>query len=158
LPAFPYPSAIPYPPCDRGRVLAEPKPLDSSFGCSHFVLCIADRPKRTANCTRFGLIEELRAECKRTWGTSSELYFRIDELLRELANPNLHEMFSTSAFQVELWDQRAERIRWVVAATASITIGHAAFDAAVGQYSGQRVALRKGATLIREYPLNKAGR
>jgi len=40
-----------------------------------------------------GLIEELRAECKRMWGTSSELYFRIDELLRELANPNLHEVF-----------------------------------------------------------------
>jgi hypothetical protein len=39
-----------------------------------------------------GLIEELRSECKRMWGTSSELYFRIDELLRELANPNLHEI------------------------------------------------------------------
>jgi hypothetical protein len=47
-----------------------------------------------------GLIEELLAECKQMWGTSSELYFRIDELLRELANPNLHEIFSTSAYQV----------------------------------------------------------
>ena len=67
-----------------------------------------------------GLIEELRSECKRMWGTSSELYFRIDELLRELANPNLHEIFSTSVFQVELWDQRTEHIRWVVAATAQL--------------------------------------
>lgn len=98
-----------------------------------------------------GLIEELRAECKRMWGTSSELYFRIDELLRELANPNLHEIFSTSAFQVELWDRRAQHIRWVVAATASITIGHAAFDAAVTQYAGERLTLRKGTMIIRQH-------
>lgn len=97
-----------------------------------------------------GLLEELRSECKRMWGTSSELYFRIDELLRELANPNLHEIFSTSAFQVELWDRHAQHIRWVVAATASITIGRAAFDAAVAQYAGERLTLRKGLMVIRE--------
>jgi hypothetical protein len=115
-------------------------------------------PEEDGQLHTLGLIEELRSECKRMWGTSSELYFRIDELLRELANPNLHEIFSTSAFQVELWDQHAGRIRWVVAATASITIGHAAFDAAVGQYPDQRLSLRKGAMLIREYPPNKTGR
>ena len=98
-----------------------------------------------------GLIEELRAECKRMWGTSSELYFRIDELLRELANPNLHEIFSASAFQVELWDRHAQHIRWVIAATASITIGHAAFDAAVTQYAGERLTLRKGTMVIRQH-------
>lgn len=115
-------------------------------------------PEEDGQLHTLGLIEELRSECKRMWGTSSELYFRIDELLRKLANPNLHEIFSTSAFQIELWDQRTERIRWVVAATASITIGHAAFDAAVGQYPGQRLALRKGAMLIRENPPSKGGR
>ena len=98
-----------------------------------------------------GLIEELRAECKRMWGTSSELYFRIDELLRELANPNLHEIFSTTAFQVELWDRHAQSLRWVVAATASVAIGHAAFDGAVAQYAGERLTLRKGALVIREH-------
>ena len=115
-------------------------------------------PEEDGQLHTLGLIEELRSECKRMWGTSSELYFRIDELLRELANPNLHEIFSTRAFQIELWDQRTGRVRWVVAATASITIGHAAFDVAVGQYPDQRVALRKGAMLIREHPLNKVGR
>lgn len=98
-----------------------------------------------------GLIEELRAECKRMWGTSSELYFRIDELLRELANPNLHEIFPTSAFQVELWDRHAQHIRWVVAATSSIMIGHAAFDTAVSQYRRERLTLRKGMMVIREH-------
>jgi hypothetical protein len=36
-----------------------------------------------------GLLEELREECKSLWGTSSEFYFRVDALLRELANPKL---------------------------------------------------------------------
>ncbi len=103
-----------------------------------------------------GLIEELRSECKRMWGTSSEMYFRIDKLLRDLANPNLHEIFSTTAFQIELWDRHAGHIRWVVAATASITIGHAAFDAAIEQYPGQRLALRKGMMLIREHPSTRS--
>jgi hypothetical protein len=39
-----------------------------------------------------GLLEELRNECKRLWGASSKAYFRVDELLRELANPNLHDI------------------------------------------------------------------
>ena len=38
------------------------------------------------------LLEQLREECKSLWGTSSEFYFRIDELLRELADPNLHDI------------------------------------------------------------------
>jgi hypothetical protein len=99
-----------------------------------------------------GLIEELRAECKRIWGTSSDLYFRIDELLRELTNPNLRGIFPVGAFQVELWDRHAQTIRWVVAATSSIAIGHTAFDTALTQYPGERVTLRKGIMVIREYP------
>jgi hypothetical protein len=102
-----------------------------------------------------GLIEELRAECKRMWGTSSDLYFRIDELLRELANPNLHEIFSSRAFQVELWDRYGQHIRWVVAAAASVTIGHAAFDGAVAQFPAERLTLRKGMMVIREHPPTK---
>src|SRR5271170_7528644 len=48
-----------------------------------------------------GLLERLRAECKTLWGTSSELYFRVDELLRELANPNLHDIPTNLPFRVE---------------------------------------------------------
>jgi hypothetical protein len=58
-----------------------------------------------------GLLEQLRAESKELWGTSSELYFRVDKLLRELANPNLHEI-ANMAYQVELWDRHAKHIRW----------------------------------------------
>jgi hypothetical protein len=112
-----------------------------------------DRPaEQDGQLHTLGLIEELRAECKRMWGTSSALYFRIDELLRELANPNLHEIFPASAFQVELWDRHAQHLRWVVAAAASVAIGHAAFDAVVAQYGDERLTLRKGALVIREHP------
>ncbi len=48
-----------------------------------------------------GLLEELRAASKDLWGASSAAYFRVDELLRELGNPNLHEIFPVSAFRVE---------------------------------------------------------
>ncbi|HEX3936566.1 MAG TPA: hypothetical protein VHX43_03595 [Xanthobacteraceae bacterium] len=101
-----------------------------------------------------GLIEELRAECKRMWGTSSEPYFRIEELLRELANPNLHGIFPVTAFKVELWDRRAQHTRWIVAATASVTLAHAAFDAAASEYAGERLTLRKGSLVIREHKSN----
>jgi hypothetical protein len=98
-----------------------------------------------------GLLEQLRVECSQHWNASSTLYHRVDGLLRELANPNLHEIFPTSAFQVELWDRHAQHIRWVVAAASSVTIEHAAFDAAVAQYAAERLTLRKGAQVIREY-------
>ena len=98
-----------------------------------------------------GLLEELRIECGKLWGASSKACFRIDELLRELANPNLHDIFPISAFRVELWDQHSDHVRWVIAAAASITICHAAFDVTVAEYPSQRVTLRKGTLVVREH-------
>jgi hypothetical protein len=98
-----------------------------------------------------GLIEQLRAQCSELWGTSSDLYHRVDRLLQELSNPNLHEIFPTSAFRIEIWDRYTDHIRWVIAASASITISNAAFDAAIGEYPSQRLTLRKGAMVLREH-------
>lgn len=98
-----------------------------------------------------GLLEKLCAECKELWGASSAAYFRVDELLRELGNPNLHGIFPVSAFRVELWDRHAQHIRWVLAATASVTIANAALDTAISEYPSQRLTLRKGAMVIREH-------
>jgi hypothetical protein len=39
-----------------------------------------------------GLLEQLRQECKGLWGASSEAYFRVEAMLRQLANPNLHDI------------------------------------------------------------------
>ena len=61
-----------------------------------------------------GLLEELRRECSLHWNTSSDLYGKIDSALRKLANPNLHDIANMS-FRVELWDQHANHVRWVVA-------------------------------------------
>ena len=49
-------------------------------------------------------------------------------------------------FRVEMWDR--EHIRWVIAASASVAVGHAAIDAAIANYPGQRFTLRNGALVI----------
>ena len=98
-----------------------------------------------------GLLEQLRSECKSLWGTSSDLYFRVDELLRELANPNLHDIPTRLPFRVEMWDRHDQHIRWVVAASSSVAIGHAALDTAIANYPDQRFTLRNGILVIREH-------
>ena len=87
------------------------------------------------------------------FGTAKdELYFRIDRLLRELANPNLHEVGLITAYQIEVWDRYGhDQLRMVIAVTSSIEIAHAAFDAAVRQYACERLTLRKGAMVLRDH-------
>jgi hypothetical protein len=97
-----------------------------------------------------GLLEQLRAETKRLWGTSSDLYFSVDKLLRELANPNLHDI-ANMTFRVELWDRYGNHVRCAVAAAGTVTVAHAAFDAAVKNWPHERFTLRQGIMLIREH-------
>jgi hypothetical protein len=101
-----------------------------------------------------GLLERLRSECKDLWGASSDAYFRVDGMLRELSNPNLHDINPNLGYHVELWDERDRHIRWVVAATDTITIAHAAFDAAVANWPQYPFKLRKGILVVREYDPN----
>ena len=98
-----------------------------------------------------GLLEQLRAECKGLWGASSDAYFRVDGLLRELANPNLHDIPANLPFRVELWDRSDQHVRWVIAASSSGAIGHAALDAAIANCPSQRFTLRNGILVIREH-------
>src|ERR1022692_3100095 len=85
-----------------------------------------------------GLLEEPRAECKQLWGTRPpNSNFRVDGLVRQLANPNLHDIPTRLPFRVELWDQSSQHIRWVIAASSSVSIGHAALDAAIASYPNQ---------------------
>lgn len=97
-----------------------------------------------------GLLEQLRAECGELWGKFSNLYHRIDGLLRELANPNLHDIRTHLPFRVEMWDRHDQHIRWVIAASSSVAIGHAALDAAIANYPDQRFTLRNGILVIRQ--------
>jgi hypothetical protein len=40
-------------------------------------------------------------------------------------------------------------LRMVIAASSSIAVAHAAFDAAVAQYTGEHLTLRKGVMVVR---------
>jgi hypothetical protein len=86
------------------------------------------------------------------WGdASSDAYFRVDKLLRELANPNLHDIPRNLPFRVELWDPTDQHLRFVVAASSSAAIGHAALDAAIANFPGERFTLRNGILVIRRH-------
>lgn len=99
-----------------------------------------------------GLLEQLRAKCGALWDSSSKVYHRIDGLLRELANPNLHDIPTRLPFRVELWDRSDQHVRWVIAASSSVAIGHAALDAAIAYFPDQRFTLRNGILVIRQHP------
>ncbi|MGH6673787.1 MAG: hypothetical protein ACRECV_17705 [Xanthobacteraceae bacterium] len=75
-------------------------------------------------------------------------------MLRELANPNLHDIPTRFPFRVELWDRNDLHIRWVIAASSSVAIGDAALDAAIANYPDQRFTLRNGILVIREHVPN----
>jgi hypothetical protein len=111
-----------------------------------------NEPENEGPLYTLGLLEQLRAHCKENWGRSSDLYFRVDELLRQLENPNLHDINSHMPYRVELWDRHANHIRWIVAACGTVHIGHAAFDAAIASWPDEHFTLRNGMQLLREYP------
>ncbi len=98
-----------------------------------------------------GLLEQLRDDLRRYGRAKDELYFRIERVLRELANPNLHDINLTSAFKIELWDRYGrDNLRMVIVATSNIAIANAAFDAAEVEFAGEHLTLRKGAMVLRE--------
>ena len=98
-----------------------------------------------------GLLERLRSETNLVRGAYDGLYGRVDKLLRELENPNLHDIANMS-FRVELWDQHALHIRWVIAAAGSVFLARVAFEEAIRQWPDQKLTLRQGIMLISEHP------
>jgi hypothetical protein len=128
------------------RKIREPS-LDLTHFRSHYVLMGDGGQLHTLT-----VLEQLREASKALWGASSTAYFRVDELLRQLANPNLHAIPRNLPFRVEMWDQNDQHIRWVIAASASVVLGHAALDAAIANYPDQRFTLRNGTLVIRQHP------
>ena len=115
---------------------------------SHFVLVSTD----DGHLHVLGLLEQLGAKSRELWGTSSKLYQRVDGLLRQHANPNLPDIPTNLPFRVELWDRHDQHIRWVIAASSSVAIGHAALYTAIANYPDQRFTLRNGIRVIRQHP------
>src|ERR1700733_2298925 len=97
-----------------------------------------------------GILERLRQKTSVIQDTYSDLYRVVDGLLRELENPNLHDIANMS-YRVELWDKYALHIRWTVAAVGHIYIARAAFDRAVKEWPDQRLTLRQGIRIIEDY-------
>ena len=84
-------------------------------------------------------------------GAYGGLYERVDQLLREIETPNLHDIRNMS-FRVELWDRHALHIRWVIAAAGSVFLARAAFEEAIKQWPYQKLTLRQGIMLTSEHP------
>jgi len=108
-------------------------------------------PSQGGQLHTLGLLEQLRAQSGDLWGRSRTLYFRVDDLLRQLSNPNLHDIANLS-YRVELWDRHGNHIRWMVAAAGSVSVAHAAFEQAVKDWPLEHFTLRQGIMLIREHP------
>jgi hypothetical protein len=110
-------------------------------------------PEGDGQLHTLGLLERLRAETRGIEGIYSDLYRRVEALLRELSNPNLHDIANMQT-RVELWTPDGEHVRWAAAPTANVTIAHAAFDAAVRNWPYERFTLRNGILVIRQQPPN----
>jgi hypothetical protein len=67
----------------------------------------------------------------------------------------LHDIPRNLPFRVELWDRHGQHIRWVIAASTSVAIGHAALDTAVATYPSERFTLRNGILVIRQHDPEK---
>src|SRR5438477_106562 len=99
------------------------------------------------------LVEELRDQCGARQRELSDAYHRMDGLIRQLKNPNLHDIPMQLPFRVEMWTGDGQHIRWVTACAGTVSIAHGAFDAAIKNYPGERWTLRNGILVIREHPI-----
>ncbi len=104
-----------------------------------------------ASCTRLACSSGCVPSAKPFGVRPRSFTFRVDEMLRELANPNLHDIPTNLPFRVEMWDRHDQHIRWVISASSSVSMGHAALDVAIANFPSERFTLRNRALVIREY-------
>jgi hypothetical protein len=117
---------------------------------------MVSEPDQDGQLHTLGLLERLRSETNLVQGAYAGLYQRVDKLLRELENPNLHDIANMN-FRVELWDRHVLHIRWVIAASGFVFLARAAFEEAIKQWPDQKLTLRNGIMLMREHPSTKRG-
>ena len=98
------------------------------------------------------VLEQLREASKGLWGASSEGTSGSMNFCGSWPIPTCTTFPANLPFRVEMWDQSDQHIRWVIAASASVAIGHAAMDAAIANYPKQRLTLRNGILVIRQHP------
>ena len=96
------------------------RPSQPSASHLNFILWQYGNREGQGQLYTLSLLEQLRCECKGLWGASSGAYFRVDKLLRQLADPNLPDIPSNPPFRVEIWD--GEHIRRFIAASRSVAL------------------------------------
>src|ERR1700749_3343042 len=90
-----------------------------------FTFCSMSNPvNEDGQFHTLGLLELLRRKTSVIQASYSDLYHEVDKLLRELGNPNLHDIANMS-YRVELWDKYALHIRWTIAAIGHICLARA---------------------------------
>ena len=65
-----------------------------------------------ASSTRWGSSKNCGPNASTSGGASSKAYFRVDELLSKLANPNLHDIPRNLLFRAEMWDHAGPAHAW----------------------------------------------
>ena len=98
------------------------------------------------------LLERLRAQCCALQSDLLDAYSRIDDLIRQINNPNLHDIPMQMPFRVEMWTGDGQHIRWVTSCASTVSIAHGAFEAAIKSHPSERWTLRNGSLVVREYP------
>jgi hypothetical protein len=93
----------------------------------------------------------LRAESGALWRTASDFHFRVDAMMRQLENPDLHDIQNMS-YRIDLWDYHASHSRGLVAASGNVFVAQPAYDEAVRNWPGEKLTLRNGMLLMRENP------
>jgi hypothetical protein len=78
---------------------------------------------------------------------ASDFHFRVDAMMRQLENPNLHDIQNMS-YGIDLWDGHG----WLVAASGNVFVARAAFEEATKQWPAERLTLRNGMQLLNEHP------
>ena len=117
-----------------------------------FAFCSHDQePTAEGQVYTLGLLEQFRTECSELWGASSKPSERVDRLLRQLADPNLDDISARLPFRVELKGSVEPAYSLGHRRLGDVTVGHAALEAAIASYPGERFTLRNGILVIREH-------
>ncbi len=99
-----------------------------------------------------GLLVDLRDLCRKIGDTNYRMAAELHDLLRKVANPNVHDLDKELSFRVQqttLGDQ-GETLR-TISLNGNAEIARAAFQAAVRCYPRQRWLLLWGSYIVEKY-------
>src|ERR1700682_619773 len=99
-----------------------------------------------------GLLVDLRALCTKIGDSHYRMAAELHDLLRRVANPNVHGLDKDLTFRVQqtAFGEYGETLR-TISLNGTLEVGRAAFRAAVRCYPRQRWLLLWGAYIVEKY-------